>query len=186
MNTKRLRPLALALPLLASLGAAKAADIRVDLTPSGENPAKPIMGEWMHFRSVIRNAGDQPIAGLVAWISLVQVTPGKEQPMDLEDWSAHKAVAGAALAPGGVLFTDWPMRLIQGGDYRVVVSATERADRAVYTSQTLQFHIARKPVVASRRILPVAFGVPLLITALIGYNGLRRHRRRAGTQQAGQ
>jgi hypothetical protein len=134
----------------------------------------------MHFKTLLQNDGSEPIAGLVAWISLIKVSPGEEQPMDLEDWSAHKAVAGAALESGGSLITDWPLRLIQSGDYRVVVSATDRAEQRVYTSRTLQFHIARKPVVDSARILPVAFGVPLLIGALMGYNDLRRRRGSGG------
>jgi len=102
MNTKILRTLAPAVSLLACLGAVRAADVRVDLTSSGENPAAPTMGDWMYFRSVIRN---------------------------------------------------------------------------------VEFHIARKPVVESRRILPAALGVPLFIAGLLGYNGFRRHRRRVGAQQ---
>jgi hypothetical protein len=180
---KTLRPFALAVPLALCLGAAHAADISVELRPGSENPPTPTMGDSMHFRSVIHNNGSKPIRGLVAWISLVEVTPGKEQPMDLEDWSAHKAIAGAALAPGGSLYTDWPMRLIQGGDYRVVISATDRTGQDVYTSQTVQFHVARKPVVESTRVLPVALGVPLLITGLMGYNGFRQHRRQAGRRE---
>ena len=97
--------------------------------------------------------------------------------MDLEDWSAHKAVAGATLAPGAALTTDWPMRLIQSGDYRVVISATDRNEQTVYTSPTLQFHVARKPVVESSRILPVAFGLPLLIGGIMTYRGWRQRRR---------
>lgn len=89
--------------------------------------------------------------------------------MDLEDWSAHKAITGAALAPGAKLKTVWPMRLIQHGDYRVVISVTDRNQNRVFTSPTVQFHVTRKPVVESSRILPVAFGLPFLITGLIGY-----------------
>ena len=37
---------------------------------------------------------------MIAWLSLVQVDLGKEQPVDLEDWSAHKVVTIASLAPG--------------------------------------------------------------------------------------
>lgn len=97
--------------------------------------------------------------------------------MDLEDWSAHKAVTGASLAPGASLKTQWPMRLIQSGDYRVVISATDRNDKTVFTSLTLQFHVAQKPVVESSRILPVALGIPLLIGGLLGAQKLRhRHR----------
>jgi hypothetical protein len=165
------------LPLLLGLGTAQAADLEIALEPDQNNPATPTMGDAMHFHSAIRNASAHPIEGLVAWISLVEVTPGREQPMDLEDWSAHKAVAGATLGPGTTLATDWPMRLIQSGDYRVVISATDRNERSVYTSPTLEFHVARKPIVESSRILPVALGLPLLIGGVMAYRGWRQRRR---------
>jgi hypothetical protein len=170
---KPLQPLLLATLLLFGLGGAQAADIAIELNPDQANPAAPTMGDWMHFHSQIHNAGAQPIEGLVAWISLVEVTPGREQPMDLEDWSAHKAVSGATLAPGASLSTQWPLRLIQSGDYRVVISATDRNARTVYTSPMLEFHVAPKPVVESSRILPVALGLPLVIAGLMGYRGWR-------------
>ena len=66
--------------------------------------------------------------------------------MDLEDWSAQKAVTGAVLNPGQSLKTDWPMRLIKGGDFRVVVSITDRGGRQVTTSPIVQFHVRQKPV----------------------------------------
>jgi len=169
--------LAILLPLLLAAGAAHADNLGIELEPDQTNPASPTMGDAMRFHSRIRNESGHPIEGLVAWISLVEVTPGREQPMDLEDWSAHKAVAGASLAPGAALTTDWPMRLIQSGDYRVVISATDRNEHSVYTSPTLQFHVARKPVVESSRILPVALGLPLLIGGVMTYRGWRQRRR---------
>jgi hypothetical protein len=159
--------------LLTLSGLASAASIDLQVQPDTTNPAQPTMGDWMHFNSVITNTDTQPIEGLVAWISLVEVTPGKEQPMDLEDWSAHKAVTGTTLAPGAQLKTQWPMRLIQSGDYRVVISATDRIHKTVFTSPTIQFHVTQKPVVESRRILPVALGIPVLIGGLLGLQKLR-------------
>ena len=163
---------------LLLLGAAvlQAADVQVELQPVQSNPAHPMMGDWMHFQSRIQNTGSKPIPGLVAWISLIEVTAGHEQPMDLEDWSAHKAISGVTLEANGELTTDWPMRLIQSGDYRVVISVTDRSEQIVYTSRTLQFHVTRKPVVESSRILPVAIGVPFVIAGLIGYGSWRRRR----------
>jgi len=161
--------------LLLSSGLATAASIQLQVQPESANPSHPTMGDWMHFNSVISNTGSKPIEGLVAWISLVEVTPGKEQPMDLEDWSAHKAVTGTTLKPGEALKTQWPMRLIQSGDYRIVISATDRNNSTVFTSPTLQFHVSQKPVVESTRILPVAIGIPLLIAGLLGVRKYRGH-----------
>lgn len=166
--------LAITLLLFGSL--ASAASINLNVQPDSANPARPTMGDWMHFNSAITNTGSKPVEGLVAWISLVEVSPGKEQPMDLEDWSAHKAVTGTTLKPGEALKTQWPMRLIQNGDYRVVISATDRNDKTVFTSPTLQFHVTQKPVVESTRILPVALGIPLLLGGLLGVRRFQKHR----------
>ena len=105
------------------------------------------------------------------------IDPGNEQPVDLEDWSAHKAVTGVSLEPGQHLQTIWPMRLIRGGDYRVVISLTDRNGRQVYTSPTVQFHVRPKPVLKAGRVLPVAAAIPLLMIGLMVLNRTKRHPR---------
>ncbi|MEI6972269.1 MAG: hypothetical protein WCL44_12240 [bacterium] len=147
----------------------QAASLSVRLSPDAENPTMPTMGDNMRFHSVITATAEEPVDGVVAWISLVEIDPGREQPVDLEDWSAHKAVSAARLEPGEELETTWPMRLIQDGDYRVVVSVTARNQDAVFASSTVQFHVTRKPVVESRRIFPVAIGLPVLLLGMLGY-----------------
>jgi hypothetical protein len=164
--------------LLASVAVAGQAPLALDLHPDDKNPSAPVMGDRLRFWSTITNTGRNTIEGLVAWISLVEIDPGNEQPVDLEDWSAHKAITGAALEPGESLRTDWPMRLIKGGDYRVVVSVTDRSGRRVFTSPTVQFHVRQKPVLQAGRVLPVAAGVPLLIIGLMVFNKTRTRRRR--------
>jgi hypothetical protein len=149
--------------LLAAGSWAAQAPLALDLSSDAMNPSAPVMGDHLRFWSTITNEGAQPVEGLVAWISLVEIDPGHEQPVDLEDWSAHKAITGATLKPGQSLRTDWPMRLIKGGDYRVVVSVTVRGGRRVFTSPTVQFHVRQKPVLQTGRVLPVAVGVPVLL-----------------------
>lgn len=163
--------------LVLSAGAAWAvAPLEISLVAGKTNPPSPQMGDHMKFVSAIRNSGATPAQGLVAWISLVQVDPGHEQPVDLEDWSAHKAVTQASLAPGQQITVEWPMRLIQAGDYRVVISAVERSTPHIITSPFIDFHVKRKPVVESQRILPVAFGVPLVLGGLALWRVRRRNR----------
>ena len=162
--------------LLASVSLAAQAPLALDLRPDDQNPSAPVMGDHLRFWSTITNTGAIPIEGLVAWISLVEVDPGNEQPVDLEDWSAHKAITGATLDLGQSLRTDWPMRLIKGGDYRVVVSVTDRDSRRVFTSPTIQFHVRQKPVLQAGRVLPVAVGIPLLIIGLMLFNKAKRRR----------
>ncbi len=156
-------------------GNARAADsLSISLAPEQANPPSPQMGDWLKFHSVIENPGTQTAHGVVTWISLVQVDPGHEQPVDLEDWSAHKAVTQAILQPGQKVNVDWPMRLIQAGAYRVVISAVDRETGHVMTSPFVDFQVRRKPVVESGRILPVAFGVPVLVLGMIAWRRYRR------------
>lgn len=156
-------------------GPALAAPLSVDLTPATTNPASPQMGDHLAFKTVIRNTGTNAVDGVIAWISLVQVDPGKEQPVDLEDWSAHKAVTEHVLAPGAAITTEWPMRLIQSGHYRVVVSAVTRNGAELTPSSFADFAVRPKAVVESSRVMPVAAGVPLLVGAFLLLS-LRRRR----------
>jgi hypothetical protein len=153
--------------LVALATTASAGTLAVDLIPDPRNPASPRMGDNLAFHTVIRNTGAQSVDGVIAWISLVQTDKGKEQPIDLEDWSAHKAVTAASLPPGQTLVTDWPMRLIQAGSYRVVVSAVSRDGAGLVASPFADFTVRQKPVVESQRVLPVALGVPLLLAGAI-------------------
>jgi hypothetical protein len=162
---------------LLGLGNVWAADsVSISLTPDPTNPPSPQMGDWLKFHSVVGNPGAQAAHGVVAWISLVQVDPGHEQPVDLEDWSAHKAVTEAVLQPGQNVKVEWPIRLIQAGAYRVVISAVDRETGHVMTSPFVDFQVRRKPVVESGRILPVAFGIPALVLGVLAW---RRYRGRA-------
>ncbi len=151
---------------LGLIRAAVANPLGIQLSPAPGNPADPQMGDRLAFHSVITNTGEQPIDGVMAWVGLLKVDPGREQPVDLEDWSAQKAVTQATLPPGGTLAVDWPLRLIEDGHYRLVVSAAGRSGEFA-TSPLADFTVRPKPVVESTRVLPVAFGVPLLIAMLL-------------------
>ena len=160
----------LATLLWTAVSTAALAPVAVMLQPDGKNPASPVMGDHLQFQSTIINTGAAPIEGMVAWISLVEIDPGNEQPVDLEDWSAHKTLTGVSLEPGQCVQTVWSMRLIKGGDYQVVISITARGGGQVFTSPTLQFHVRPKPVLKAGRVLPVAAAIPLLIIGLMFLN----------------
>lgn len=165
MNTLRALIMLLALLLVAATPATAA--FTVTLTPAPTNPGVPRMGDRLSFQTSIRNASSAPQHGLVAWISLLQTDPGREQPVDLEDWSAHKAVTTATLEPGQTLEATWPMRLIAAGHYRLVVCLASRETQGLVTSPVLAFSVQNKPVVASARVLPVALGIPLLLGGVL-------------------
>src|ERR1700741_4998233 len=109
----RMLHIALTLMITLSATAAGAGDLSVNLVPATENPRSPQMGDNLLFHSVIRNTGTTSVDGIIGWVSLGRIDPGREQPVDLEDWSAHKAATATALAQGETLEVDWPLRLIQ-------------------------------------------------------------------------
>jgi hypothetical protein len=153
---------------------AMASTLTIDLTPAKTNPSAPQMGDLLTFRTVLRNTGKKAVEGVIAWISLVQIDKGKEQPVDLEDWSAHKVVTASSLRSGEKIETDWPMRLIKAGRYRVVVSAVTRTGTTLNASPFADFVVRQKPVVESKRVLPIAFGLPLLIGAAMLWRRRKR------------
>lgn len=163
-------PMVLAGALALGLGAApalaaEAMPVSIAIAPAVANATAPRMGDRLSFRTTIRNDGTAPVGGVIGWVSLLRTDRGHEQPIDLEDWSAHKAITIPSLAPGEAVATDWPFRLIASGTYRVVVSAATRDGAALATSPFADFTVLAKPVVESQRVLPVALGLPLLIGA---------------------
>ena len=148
---------------LAASFPAAANELAIRIAPSTDNPADPQMGDHLAFQTRLMNTGTTPIEGVISWLSIVRVDRGQEAPIGLEDWSAEKAVTQASLAPGATIVTDWPMRLIEDGHYRAVVSAASRGGTVLAASPFTDFAVRAKPVVQSARVLPVAAGVPLLL-----------------------
>ena len=59
------------------------------------------MGDKITYVGTITNNSDKAVDNIIAYISLANVTQGKESPMDLEDWSANKAIKVDAIPPHG-------------------------------------------------------------------------------------
>ena len=53
----------------------------------------------MKLPAKITNTSNRPVKEAVAYVSLVDVTKGQQAPVDLEDWSAHRAVTVPSRAP---------------------------------------------------------------------------------------
>jgi hypothetical protein len=174
-----------------SVGLGRAEQLKVELIPSPSNPGTPHTGDALTFRAVIRNDGRTPISGVIVWISLLEVDPGKEQPVDLEDWSAQKAATLPGIAPGQTVETKWDLRLIQSGSYRISVIAAATGDAVDRNSSPVvspfaAFTVASKAVVETGRVLPIASGVPLVIGAMLLWRAARGRGRHRLPKDAGQ
>lgn len=165
-----------AVPSMAGSAPAQA-PLEVALVPDAGNPAGPRMGDRLTFHAALRNVAATPALGVVAWLTILRVDAGHEQAIDLEDWSADKALAIPAVVPGGEARSDWTLRLISPGTYRVLVSAATRDAPVPAVGASATFAVAQKPVVESARVLPVALGIPFVLGGLLA---LRIGRGRAG------
>jgi hypothetical protein len=126
------------------------------------------MGDTPNFAGDITNLGPKPIHGLIGYLSLVSLEPGHEEPVDLEDWSAQKAIRIDHLYPGEIDARNWSMRLIKAGRFGVALTVVDPMDKKPVISELVPFEIQPKTTLASGRILPVAIGEPLLLLTLLG------------------
>jgi hypothetical protein len=70
------------------------------------------MGDTPSFIGIVKNTGKNTAKGLIVYLSLVSLKGGNEHPVDLEDWSANRAVRIDKLMPGKSNKQRWEMRLI--------------------------------------------------------------------------
>ena len=126
------------------------------------------MGDTPFFTGTVTNTEKDTLRGLVAYLSLVSLEPGNEHPVDLEDWSAQKAVRIDRLSPGETNTQQWGMRLIQSGKYGIALTVVDPREKRPIVSDLVTFEVNPKPTLASSRILPVAIGEPLLLLTLLG------------------
>jgi len=132
-----------------------------------ERPAGNLtMGDTPSFAGRVANTGSQPLKGLIVYLSLVSLQPGNEHPVDLEDWSADRAMRIARLGPGQSNKQKWTMRLIAAGRFGVALTVVDPSEERPIVSKLVQFQIRRKPMLSLRRILPVAVGEPVVLLVL--------------------
>jgi len=154
--------LLLSIPLALAAGP-KSVEIKLE-PPAGTMK----MGDTPAFLGTVTNIGNRPLEGLIEYLSLVSLEPGNEHPVDLEDWSAQKAVRIDRLSPGESNKQTWGMRLIQSGKYGVALTVVDPKEKQPIVSDLVHFGVNPKPMLASNRILPVAIGEPVLLLTLLG------------------
>jgi len=127
------------------------------------------MGNNVKFTGIVKNLGQRKLERLVVYLSFVSLEPGNEHPMDLEDWSAQKAVRIDSLLPGQPDKQSWGMRLIQAGKYGLVLTVINPTQKKPTISDLMPFTVNPKKNLSLKRILPVAVIEP---TVLIVFWGL--------------
>lgn len=134
-------------------------------------------GQYVKLMARVTNTSNGTIKDVVAYVSLVDVTRGQQAPVDLEDWSAHRAVTVPTLAPGQSKDVGWSLRLVKGGDYVVYANAIAGGSTRASVGQEVPLSVTAQKNLNPGGVLPVAIGVPIVAGAvLLGPVALRQRR----------
>jgi len=147
------------------------------------------LGSSFAFGSTIANVGRTPLAGLVAHLNVVSLTPGVY--VDPEDWSSQRTKYLPAVAPGRSVRIPWKVTAVNGGRFAVYVVAIPRrspgttsAGLAIGRPMTLR--VAERRVFNSGGVLFLTLGIPaLLVLAMVALRTLRRPPRRSAPTAIG-
>lgn len=132
------------------------------------------MGDKITYTGTISNHSDKDVANIIAYISLANVTRGKEEPMDLEDWSANKAIKVDTIPPRGTYEGKWPMRLIDSGSYVAYITVVDKNYNIPISSTMSHLEIKRVLRLNPNNVLPVALGEPILIGFVFMFIAFKR------------
>jgi hypothetical protein len=146
------------------------------------------LGASFAFGSTIANVGRTPLAGLVAHLNVVSLTPGVY--VDPEDWSSERTKYLPAVAPGRSLRVPWKVTAVNGGRFAVYVVAIPRrlagttsAGLAIGRPMTLR--VAERRVFNSGGVLFLTLGVPALLALSMAAVRAVRRRPRPSARAAG-
>lgn len=147
--------------------------IKMEITSSGNIHA--IAGQIITVNGIITNIGPSPVGG-IAYISIVDVND--KVPIDLEDWSAEKGIGIPSIDPGKSFPMKWDVRLVKDGSYTIVIIFSKEGDSfpPVVSSKTF-LEVAPKQNLNPGNVLPVVFGVPALLMAILGVINYSRGRK---------
>jgi len=115
-------------------------------------------------------------SGGIAYISIVDLVD--KVPVDLEDWSAEKGLYIPSIPDGQSLPLEWNIRLVKAGSYSISMLYNRESDpySAPIASSKVFLEVQPKFNLNPGNILPVAFGVPAALLAILGSISYRRGR----------
>jgi len=129
-----------------------------------------VAGQIITVNASVSNTGSKVVRG-IAYISIVDEQ--SKIPIDLEDWSAQKGI-WLDMQPGQSVPTNWSVRLVKSGTYTVAILFSRESDGNVadssppVASSRTVLTVAPKINLNPENVLPVAFGVPLLLVMVLG------------------
>jgi hypothetical protein len=152
--------------------AAPALSVRVDRAEIATR-----LGHRFTFRSTIENESSSPVSGVIAHLNVFSYDPSTY--VDPEDWSSHRTIYLATLAPHAKRTIGWRMQAVNDGAFAVYVAAVPRegAPGAPVTGPAIHVDVAKRTTLNAQGVVPLALGIPVALGLLSFGLHLRRRRR---------
>jgi hypothetical protein len=152
-------------------------DIRIEVTSPSN--IQDLAGQVIKIEGNITNfaRGHSNNFGGIAYISIVDLVD--KAPVDLEDWSSEKGLYIPSIAEGQSLPLEWNVRLVKAGSYTVSILYNRESDpySPPIASSKVFLEVQPKFNLNPGNILPVAFGVPAALLAILGSINYHRGRK---------
>jgi hypothetical protein len=134
------------------------------------------LGHKFSLQSQVVNNGATAASGLIAHLNVLSLRP--DVYLDPEDWSSHRTRYLPAIPAGGSVTINWKMQAVNAGSIAVFIAVLPQNGEArpPATGPTVHVSIARRKTLNSGGILPLALGIPALLSALLVGAGVRRRR----------
>jgi hypothetical protein len=152
-------------------------DIKIEVTSSSE--VHGVAGQIITIEGKVTNFSTRSSnnSGGIAYISIVDLAD--KVPVDLEDWSAEKGLYIPSIAAGQSLPLEWNVRLVKAGSYTIDILFNKDSDLGSppIASSKIFMNVQPKFNLNPENILPVAFGVPAALVAVVGSINYQRGRK---------
>lgn len=138
-------------------------------------------GDSNEFKTVVQYNGSQQSAPMVVAMNIVNL--GNGDPVDPEDWSPIRTQTIESLDPGASTELTWTINAILSGDYMAYMTVIPNPSGSKETSQPvsspgIHLVIAAYSPLNPGGVLPVALGMPIGLTMILGLQNFLRYGRK--------
>lgn len=118
-------------------------------------------GDFVIVEGEIANNSDLAVNNITTYLSLVNTDT--RMPVDLEDWSAERGLFISMIDARQAFPLTWKIHFVQAGNYALAIVANIEGNDKPITSSLVFFQVFPKMNLNPGNVLPVVFGMPILL-----------------------
>ncbi len=158
--------------LLIGTATANGSQPQLALNISSSKTLSGTAGDFVTVDATITNTGNSSLSNTVTYLSLVD--DQTKLPVDLEDWSAEKGLYIGTIEVGQSLPLNWKIHFVKAGTYSLIIVAETAGNELPQVSSITHFNVSPKINLNPGQVLPVAFGIPIILIVILFFLNSRR------------